>query len=448
MRGDDPRYVAGDDEDDLRPPDARGRRDSLPEPVLPEPAGVPAVPERVHEDGERRLAGDQDVVEVVRGEVDRRDRDQRGRIASGRLGDAALAEECAHEQEGQDEGGHDRQHQACPEQVDVAAEPAPVVEEPPFEGGEAVRLRPAVVDDGGERRQDERAAAARERGVGPDSGAEEAQPHGALLRRRREPVVRRARLELGRREAGKGPREDGEELDVAEPGLGAEEGRAEDRRHAVDEHRGGHGARLLGRIPDQLGPAPAQEEHDRRPLPEPIRVRERRDAAPSQEPVDGARGRRQRADEVPHVPDERRDESEPDPEVDPDEHGRRVLEELPGLDGAPAQAAEEDEAEQDRREHEPDRAEPKTPQSGVEVAGAPCRAFALADGEGGRRRREPDGRARGEHVDPDREREPVRDRRRVGEQAHRRRSSGRSSFATRSNTPGSTVPAGEKRSGG
>src|SRR5207237_9143732 len=152
--------------------------------------------------------------------------------------------------------------------------------------------------------------------------------HRPLRRRRREPVVRPRRRELGGREAGEGAREHGEELALAEPGLRAEGGRTEERRDAVDERGRRDRPRLLRRSPDQLRPAPAEEQRDRGPLPEPRRIRKRREAAAGQHPVERPYRRGERAGEVPEVPDERRDEPEPDPEVDPDEHRRRVLEEL------------------------------------------------------------------------------------------------------------------------
>src|SRR5947209_211371 len=236
--GDATEDVARDDQDDLRPPDRGGRDDPLADRVLAEAGRVPAVAEGVDEDADRRLPRHEQVVEVVRGEVHGGDRDERRRVAAGGLGDAALAEERADEQEGEDERGDDRHHEAGAEQVVVPREERRVVEEPALESGEAVRLRPAVVDDGRERREHEGAAAARKRGVAPQAGAEPAQADGSLLRRRREPVVRVRRRELGGREAGEGAGEDGEELDVAEPCLGAVDGGPEQRRDAVDE-RGG-----------------------------------------------------------------------------------------------------------------------------------------------------------------------------------------------------------------
>ena len=150
----------------------------------------------------------------MRGEVHGRDRDERRRVAARRLGDAVLAEERADEQEGEDERGDDRHHEAGAEQVVVPPKERRAVEEPALEGREAVGLRPAVVDDGRERREHEGTAAARKRWIAAQARADGAQEHGSLVRWRREPVVRARRLELGGRESAEGAGEDGEELGV------------------------------------------------------------------------------------------------------------------------------------------------------------------------------------------------------------------------------------------
>src|SRR5262249_42394437 len=163
--------------------------------------------------------------------------------------------------------------------------------------------------------------------------------------------------------------------------------------------------------PDQLGPAPAEDEHDSRPLAEAVRVGELRGLPAGERAVEGARGLGERADRIPDVADEAGHDPETDPEVHPDEHRHRVLEEDVRLRRRRRETGEERVEEEDGRDDEPDASQP----GDAEGPRAPGGALA-ADREhrcGSRRQhREPAGK----DVDPDRKREAIADLNRVSEQ--------------------------------
>ena len=87
--------------------------------------------------------------------------------------------------------------------------------------------------------------------------------------------------------------------------------------------------RLLRRPPDR---APAHDQTRSNAtagqLPEPFRVRERRTGRGAPARRSSARAAGDRTDALPDVSDQRGDDAEADPEVDPDDHRDRVLEEV------------------------------------------------------------------------------------------------------------------------
>ena len=180
----------------------------------------------------------------------------------------------------------------------------PAVVEPLLEAAETIRLGPAVEDDGRERREHERTAACGQRRIGAEPGAIEPQACRPLADGRRRPLFGHERPQLERREARERAREHGEELDVAEPRLGAEEGAADQRRGDVGEHQQGERSRLLRRPPDQLEPRPDEQQPDRRPLTEPCGVGEGLHRAPREHAVERARRHVQWRDTLPDVADE------------------------------------------------------------------------------------------------------------------------------------------------
>src|SRR5437764_237160 len=88
---------------------------------------------------------------------------------------------------------------------------------------------------------------------------------------------------------------------------------------------------MLRRCPDQLGPTPPEQQADRGPAAEPCGIIERSEFEARETSVYPACGCIQRADEIPDVADERGHDPEQHPEVDPDQNGRRVLEDLTRL---------------------------------------------------------------------------------------------------------------------
>ena len=135
----------------------------------------------------------------------------------------------------------------------------------------------------------------------------------------------------------------------------------------------------------------------------PLRITDGAGSPEGKGALEGASGRRERADEVPRFPHERGHDSEPDPEVDPDDDRDRVLEEILRAEKPAHDGVEKGEREDD----EPDRPGVQPPDRGVEVATGP--RGVRAHREHGRRCRCEHGHARREGEEPDREREAVVD---------------------------------------
>jgi len=161
--------------------------------------------------------------------------------------------------------------------------------------------------------------------------------------------------------------------------------------------------RLLVRVPDELEPRPDEQERDRRPDTEPRRVGKDGASPAGEEALEHPSECIQRADEVPDVGDEHRDEAEPDPEVDPDEDRHRILEE--GL--LAKETADDRDHEEERRKCEPNRAQVKAAEGVVEVMTRPVAS--LREGECRRRCRGDHCERAGEGVEPDRKRRAVVD---------------------------------------
>ncbi len=216
------------------------------------------------------------------------------------------------------------------------------------------------------------------------------------------PAGRRTNSSTGAKRA-KRPRDDREELAAGEPDLRSEHGHRDELERDVGEDDDCECERVLGLVPDELHPAPEEDEGNRRPEAEPLRITEGAGSAEGKGALERAAGRRERADEVPRVPHERGHDPEPDPEVDPDDDRGRVLEEVL----RPEKPAHDRVDEGEREDDEPDRPEVQPPDRPVEVATGP--GGVRAHREHRRRCRGEHRQARREGEEPDREREAIVD---------------------------------------
>ena len=360
----------------------------------------------------------------MRDEVHGRDRDQRGRVAARGIGDRGRLEPGDgrdDEEERERERADDRDHDERVEQSLVHGQPGRAVEEPALEIDVLLRLREAVVDDRREQREHEGAPSCAEHRLAPHSRAVGPKTHAAVFRIGVEPAGRAvdallldaavrpadagraAHEELDRGEARERPRDDGEELAAGQPDLRPEHGHRDQLERDVGEDDDREREWLLGRVPDELHPAPEEDERGGRPEAEPLRIADGARAAEGEGALERSAGGRERADEVPRVSHERGHDPEPDPEVDPDDDRGRVLEEVL----RPEEPADEDVDEGEREDDEPDRPEVQPPDRAVEVAARP--GGVRAHGEHRRGGRGEHRHARREGEEPDRKREAVVD---------------------------------------
>ncbi len=120
------------------------------------------------------------------------------------------------------------------------------------------------------------------------------------------------------------PEPDREGLAVRAPRVATELGHHREREHGVADEDHEQRRRPAAGV-DELEPDERDEPDGRRPAAEPFRIGGRRpgaDAEPAQQPGAQVVERRERVEEVPRRPDERGDEGQPDPAVDPQEERR------------------------------------------------------------------------------------------------------------------------------
>ena len=210
-----------------------------------------------------------------------------------------------------------------------------------------------------------------------------------------EPV--RDDVPLERRDPGHEPAERGEELRPLEPDVGSDERHPDELDEHVDDDHQRHVERMASARPRQLHPPEHREGRDRRPLAERLRVG---DGGLGAHPVDEVAQEAERVDQVPDRPEDGGDQAEPDPQVDPEQHRRRVGRELLRAEEARGHDLDEEHGRDDLcGAHEPARA------GAVEVW--PQMAPDPLVGERGGGHRRGDGDRTGHDVQPQRHRELV-----------------------------------------
>ncbi len=142
----------------------------------------------------------------------------------------------------------------------------------------------------------------------------------------RHPALARIADEGRRGEPAEQPEPDAERLAVRPPGIAAELGHHRQRERGVADQDDEQGARPAA-VADELEPDEEQQPDDRRPAAEGARVLGDRPTRDTDATGDGRADvvdRRERVEPVPDRTDERGQEREPDPAVDPQEERRHI----------------------------------------------------------------------------------------------------------------------------